>query len=378
MRIEEIKEQCTGCGACASVCPIKCITMTADEEGFYYPQINSSFCVQCHKCEKVCHCLQEKTLDNQVHDSFYGFSKDTDIRRNSSSGGAFTHLAQNILDQNGVVYGAAFDYEDLKLAHFSTDQVTLEQLRKSKYVESYMGLTAQKVQDHIKAGQKVLFCGTPCQVDGVKRAVEDPHNLLVTCDFICHGVPSAILFKEHIKSIIKKEKLISIDFRPEEYGWIGKALKISTIEKIRLIPFHIDSFYYGFLTSNALLRQCCYQCKYRITHSSDITIADFWGYKDLDPQLNDEKGISLLIANTEVGRNLIMSMDNFHLVPLENHYSDYIYSPRDYSEAYKLRKQFFEIYFKTGFEKAASKTYMHGIWKQKTKYYIKKFLGRAI
>lgn len=130
------------------------------------------------------------------------------------------------------------------------------------------------------------------------------------------------------------------------------------------------------MTYNAFLRDCCYKCQFRKNHCSDITIADFWGYREIDDSLNDEKVLSLLISNTYAGGNAIKNMHGFDLHEIDNKYSEYVYSVRDYSDAYKLKKKFFKIYYHMGFEKAANKTYMKGIWKTKIKYYIKKMMGR--
>lgn len=378
MKIEEIRNQCTGCTACMAVCPTQSIKMQMDDEGFYYPTIDMKTCISCGKCERVCHCLNPKSGSTE-HVSYYGRSQDHEILRKSSSGGMFYHLAQEILADKGIVFGAAFDYNDLLLKHRSTDEVSLEALMKSKYVESALEDTILKIQAEINGGRKVLFCGTPCQVSGVKRAVSDPQGLLITCDFICHGVPSAKLFKEHLEHLHQNEKVIGVDFRPKERGWTGAhlALVTQTQQKTRVMPYYLDSFYAGFDRSSTILRQCCYHCNFRSNHVSDITIADFWGYGNYKPEINDEKGWSLIIANTDLGQRVVEHMTGFELNHLENEYSEYVYAERDYSEQEKQRQAFFAQYRQCGFEKAAKRTYMKGHNKEKIKYYVKKILHRA-
>lgn len=378
MKIEHIKDTCTGCSACMSVCPTKSITMRMDAEGFYYPTIDHETCISCGKCDRTCHCLNKQQREGECeHVSYYGRSREMEVLQNSSSGGAFYHLAQQVLKTGGVVYGAAFDYQDLLLKHQSTDAVDLNKLLKSKYIESDLGSTIQEICAAIQNGRKVFFCGTPCQVRGVKSAVKDPQGLLLTCDFICHGVPSAKIFKEHLQHICKNENIVDMDFRPKEIGWVTKNLKVVTDKRTKVIPYRLDSYYRGFIVDDAFLRRSCYDCQYRKNHFSDITIADFWGYRNYKPEINDEKGWSLIVANTSEGQRLVENMEGFELNKLDNQYSDYIYAERDYSEAKQKRKVFFDQYGQHGFEKAAKKTYMKDAKSEKIKYYIKKILKRV-
>ena len=375
MKIEELKNECTGCTACAFVCPKQCIDIKLDTEGFYFPVIDKDRCISCKKCETICHCLNQKeAVVNKT--SYYGFSSDKKIRSESSSGGAFSSLAQSILNTDGNVYGAAFDYTDLFLKHTCTDECSLKNLRKSKYVESFLGNTFSKIQNDLNRGRKVLFCGTPCQVSGLKQIVKDENNLLLTVDFICHGVPSGKLLKEHLQHLHKKEKVLEIDFRSKDHGWSGENIVwLSRTENSkRTLSYRFDPFYFGFMTCNAFLRRSCYKCRSREKHYSEITIADFWGWRELDAQLNDEKGLSLIIANNEVGKKFVEDMPNFELHKIDNKFSAYAYQNRDYSSAWILREKFFNTEASKGFEKAAQKTYMRGKRIEFLKYKLKQLL----
>lgn len=378
MKILDLKNECTACGACMSCCPKACIDFITDGEGFYFPKINREECIKCGKCEAVCHCLNLEKI-NIVKASYYGFSTDSNILKNSTSGGAFAAMAMQILSQGGNVYGAAFNFENLRLEHTSTDNVELSEMQKSKYIESYMGKTILQIQSDIDNGRKVLFCGTPCEVAGVKHAIKDNKGLLITVDFICHGVPSSVLFKEHLQKILKNEKLLSLDFRPKDKGWSSKNIRLITRTKTRTrtTPYYLDTFYKGFITENAILRRSCYDCRFRNKHYSDITIADFWGYRDYNPELNTRNGLSLIIANNELGDKFVNKLEGFELHKIDNKYSDYAYKQKDYSKGLKLRKTFYEQYERYGFEKAAKTTYMQGYQKQIIKYYIKKMLGKV-
>jgi coenzyme F420-reducing hydrogenase beta subunit len=379
MKIENLQNQCTGCSACKSICPTQCITMELDSEGFYYPNINHDNCIECRLCEKVCHCITKKeTITHKK--SYYGWNKDTEKRLKSTSGGAFIALAEMVISKGGLVFGAAFDNEKRELIHTSTDHVELEKLLKSKYVESNLLNVFTEVQESINEGRTVLFCGTPCQASGLRRFIKDPQSLLLICDFICHGVPCSKFLKEHLDKLCKNEKLLEIDFRPKEKGWVGNT-NIRTRTRTRTRYYVYDSFYSGFLKHNAYLRRSCYDCKFAETHVSDITLGDFWGYKNYDPEIGDEKGVSLIVVNNDRGKEAIKVItDSFELHKIDNKYSDYAFVRRDYSVYWKTRNEFYKLYQQYGFEKAAKKTYMRGVfWRYALhifKQHIKKIIGR--
>lgn len=376
MRIEELKDICTACGACLSVCPKQCIAFAIDSEGFYYPHIDKEKCISCGKCERYCHCLNQQEVTINRH-SYYGYSLDSKVRESSTSGGVFSSLAENVLQNDGAVYGAAFDYDRLWLKHQSTDVVSLEDLKKSKYIESYMGDTILQIKKDLDRGRKVLFCGTPCQAAGVRHVLGQNNNLLI-CDFICHGVPSAGIFKDYIEKKLKKnEKLTGLDFRPKDTGWSSKNIKlVISTTTTTVTPYFLDIFYKGFMHDNAFLRRSCYACRYRTNHFSDITIADFWGYREVDPNLNDEKGLSLIVTNTAKGQEAVECLQNFELHEIDNKYSEYAFKERDYSHYMDNRKHFYQVYKPGELKKAALQTYMADYYYQWFKYRIKKLLGR--
>lgn len=376
MKIENIKNNCTGCTACMTVCPVSCISMSFDDEGFYFPKLDNNKCIKCGRCEDVCHCLSPNRVKINKN-TYYGWNKDINKRFESSSGGAFVALAEKIISEGGIVYGAVFDYEKCELRHASSDDVSIKDMLKSKYIESNLNSVFSQIQCNLNRGQYVLFCGTPCEVSGLKKVIKDDKHKLLTCDFICHGVPSAALFTEHLKTVINKhEKLLSVDFRPKEFGWQGKSiqLKIRTNKRIRIRPYNLDTFYYGFMIKNIFLRRCCYNCQYRENHCSDITLADFWGYRDYDSRLNDEKGISLIITNNDVGKRIVEAIsNNFELRQIDNKYSDYVYAPRDYSEAFQEREVFYSLISIYGFEKTAQKLYLKNPEFKFAVYCLKKY-----
>ncbi len=380
MKIETLELSCTGCSACASVCPQGCIEMKRNKEGFYFPVIDKARCVSCGVCDKTCPSLSKPEIKTEKT-SFYGWLLSEEERAQSTSGGAFVALAKSVLESGGNVYGAAFDYKTLTLSHRGVNEVGLDALKKSKYIESAMGDVIQKIKNDLKSGKKVLFCGTPCQVSGVRSALKNQEENLLLVDFFCHGVPSSKIFEEYLAG--KKGKIVSVDFRPRKKGGEEKisALEIGIKQKngkvkTQTTPYHIDLFYCGFLAKNTLLRESCYHCTYRNAHVSDVTIGDFWGYADLDKFLPIKKGISILVANTEKGKNAVRGLKDFSLTQMDNVYSAYAYKEKDYSAYYQTREQFFENYHKYGFEKAAKKTYMKGYRKKLLREKIKKLFGR--
>ena len=375
IKIEEIKDSCTGCGACASFCPKECIVMKYDDEGFYFPFINHDLCISCGMCESKCHILNAGKKQNpSERKSYYGWNLIDSERKISTSGGTFIALAKGIINKGGIVYGAYYDVKSKHLYHTSTENVDLSSLTKSKYLESDMSFIIKDIQKKISNHIPVLFCGTPCEVSGIKSSVKDDENLLLTVDFICHGVPSSKLFKEHLDHLIQGRDLRGIDFRSKDYGWSNKVLSIDTKSKKFAIPYCLDSFYYGFIIANAFLRRSCYECSFRKNHLSDISVADFWMYRNVNINLNDEKGLSVIVGNTPKGLSTIQSLEGFDIHEIDNSFTDYLYSDRNYSKHFGVRSDFYRHYGNCGFEKAAKKTFFKFPFFRKAKYHLKKFI----
>ena len=347
MNILTNMNDCTGCTACYTACPKQCITMQKNEEGFLYPIVNEEKCVKCGKCQAVC--PQQHQIEHHLYQkAYYGWHKDEKIRRQSSSGGAFTALAEHFLSEGGIVYGTSFDYEKRCLVYTSTKQVTLNELRKSKYVQGELGNIIVQIEEDLKQGKKVLFVGTPCHVNGIKSYFnkKGSDQQLFLCDFICHGVPSNQLLQAHIKFLEKKykSKLSSIDFRPKtdkQHPWWKHHLRV-TFENGSIYDRTLDTdwYMYAFMKKSLTLRKSCYQCHYcNVQHESDITLADFWGVMDYNPVLNDEKGLSLIILNTSKADALIPNLKEvFNLYPLQWEFAKYVFKNRT-QEKYSLNKR---------------------------------------
>lgn len=303
---------CTGCGACNNSCTRNAIKMVNDAEGFLYPEIDASKCIECGCCEKVCPLTNEVTNNNETTPQSYAFWSDSD-RIHSSSGGAFSAFARIVLNNGGMVYGAAYD-ENLKLRHIGISSIDdLRQLRGSKYVQSEIGNIYNEIKQLLRTGKEVLFCGTPCQVAGLKSFLKNKeYNGLLTLDLVCHGVPSNSIFQNYLAKLrnTKYKNLDGFEFRRRN-GW-GFAPSVSIEGKLHPI-YGTDNLYMCAFEKSALFRNCCYECKFAtFPRQGDCTIADFWGIgrHGIPFRHNVMKGVSLILINNEKGRKYLQSTKN--------------------------------------------------------------------
>ncbi len=298
-----IKEDCCGCTACESACPVNCITMVSDSEGFKYPKIDLDKCIGCKKCEKICPAINKTSPKKEIGEHcFVGYSKKTEIRKNSSSGGIFYHLAQKIINENGVVFGAAMIGREVKHT-FAETKEELRQFMGSKYVQSDMGDCYQKAEEFLKLGRKVLFSGTPCQIKGLYAYLGKNYPNLLTQDIICHGVPSPKVWDKYISFKTDSENP-EISFRDKRYGWHYWSLKIKDNKRVSLKTLEHD-WYLRLFLDNTILRPSCYSCKAKGQGSSaDITIADCWSSKKVCNTIKDtDEGLSLILINSKEGND---------------------------------------------------------------------------
>jgi len=229
-----------------------------------------------------------------------------EIRNRSSSGGVFYVLAAEIIKQNGIVFGARFD-DNWEVIHDYTDNLDgLIPFLGSKYVQSKIGNTYEKVRKFLHMNQKVLFTGTPCQIAGLKHFLVNEDDNLTTVDLICHGVPSRAVWRNYIKKIIKGRNVTNINFRDKSKGWLNFSLKIDFKNGDQLQ--NEDLFMKGYL-KNIYLRPSCYECAFKgLERDADITLADFWGVQEILPQMFDDRGTSLVLIHTERGNDLLHSL----------------------------------------------------------------------
>ena len=299
---------CTGCGACVSVCPKGAVSMKPDGEGFLYPAVDAALCVGCDLCEKRCPAGKAQAKGEPA--AFGAKDIRDDIRSSSSSGGVFTALAESVLSKGGAVFGAVFG-DDFRVEHVgAVSRDGILPMRGSKYVQSDAASALSDVRALLSRGIPVLFTGTPCQVAGLYALLGNkrPEGLL-TVDFICHGVPSPGVFSAYLEELQKQQgsSLVSYSFRDKRLGWKDfSAVARFADGTERTGTQTTEPFLRGFL-QNLYLRPSCHACtdlRYG-GHAADLTIADLWGAKEVFPDWDDDKGLSLVFANTPAGQQAI-------------------------------------------------------------------------
>lgn len=374
-KIQSLTTACTACCACFNICPPDAISMVENAEGFRYPSINSSKCTECGLCDKVCPELNfDINKKAPIKRAYYGWHNDEDIRKKSSSGGVFSALAENVIKNNGVVFGAVHDLSQERVKHQSTEDVDLSALRKSKYVQSYIGDAFRKVKKYLIDNREVLFVGTPCQVAGLQSYIGNEYKNLITCDLICHGVPPMKLLNDHCSLIEKqfKKTIVNVDFRPKTNGWSAHQLKCLYSDGSKYeMPSSYDGYFSAFL-KNLSLRRSCYQCNYsNKQHRADLTIADYWGYRRLNPNINDERGLSLILVNTEKGESVVKELQNITLNAIDWIYAEDVFHQRtqeSYNES--SRNRFFNYYLTKGWKKTIYKFTLAGTFRARLRYFI--------
>ena len=356
------KQDCCGCSACVQRCPKQCITLHEDEEGFLYPKVDMATCIDCGLCEKVCPVLHqaEERVPLEV---FAAKNPNEEIRYESSSGGIFTLLAEQIIDAGGVVFGVKWN-EHFDAVHAYTEtKEGLAAFRGSKYVQSQVGDTFKQAEKFLKQGRQVLYSGTPCQIVALKLYLRKEYENLLAVDIICHGAPSPGVFRWYLSEEIAQEtarqsgekiqfrsslpipsiakadvlarkqgfEIEDIRFRDKRVGWkkFSFVLSLKPLSKVTTAgeknsvslsySLHEHAFMRGFLR-DIYLRPSCYACPAKSGKSrSDITLADYWGIGSLMPELDDDRGISAITVNTEKGRVVLHATTaELHPAPYED------------------------------------------------------------
>ena len=307
------KEECCGCWACVNVCPKKCISMEFDNEGFAYPKIDMNLCIDCGLCEKVCPTYNNPEKDEFITEGFACKNRDDSSRISSSSGGMFILLCEEVIKNNGVVFGAALN-KDMVVKHcFAETLEDCEKFKGSKYVQSQIENTYSEAKKFLNEGRLVLFSGTQCQIKGLNLYLRKQYDNLISVDIICHGVPSPKVLEMH-KDNLKREyksEITNLKFRDKRIGW-HKFSFVAEFENNSVYTKRAgeDPYLKGFL-ENLYLRPSCYECKSKnFTGGSDISLADYWGVEKLHPEFTDEKGISLVLVNSKKGLNIFNKISN--------------------------------------------------------------------
>ncbi|MDR3002496.1 MAG: Coenzyme F420 hydrogenase/dehydrogenase, beta subunit C-terminal domain [Fibromonadaceae bacterium] len=303
-------KNCFGCRACEQKCNKNAITMQSNSEGFLYPSIDESLCNKCGLCEKICPAIEQGS-ERMPLKVYAAKNPNEEIRQQSSSGGIFTLLAEHIINKGGVVYGAKFN-ENWEVVHdYAETTEGLAAFRGSKYVQSNIGDTYKTAKDFLQTGRDVLFSGTPCQIAGLKAFLQKDYDNLITVDFVCHGVPSPLVWKKYLNELIDNvHHISSIKFRDKSIGWKIFCFAVhfspsADKNNLQIIePLNINTYMKGFLR-DLYLRPSCHNCPAKkLKSGSDITIADYWGIQKVLPEFDDDKGVSLVMINTERGKKI--------------------------------------------------------------------------
>lgn len=308
------KQDCCGCSACAQRCPKQCISMQMDNEGFLYPQVDISKCIDCHLCEKVCPVINQYEARTPLN-VYAAKNSDDEVRHQSSSGGIFTLLAEQTIKDGGVVFGACWDKE-WNVKHDSVDNISdLYRFRSSKYLQSVIGDNYLKAEHFLKTGRKVMFTGTPCQIAGIKHFLRKEYDNLLTVEVICHSVPSPGVWQQYLTTRLntlkwEKSDIRNISFRDKKTGWKTYSFVIENKDGNSFIELSSkNAFMRGFL-ADLYTRPSCHACPAKqLKSGSDITLGDFWSIESLMPEIDDDKGVSAIIVNSDKGKQVLHNIN---------------------------------------------------------------------
>lgn len=299
---------CCGCQACGDICPRQAITFNADDEGFWYPKVDVKKCIDCGLCEKICP-FQKKYPCVKDMPVYAAINPENEVRRRSSSGGIFSMLAEQVVRDGGVVFGATFD-EEWMVSHSvaeTVDDILLFQ--GSKYVQSKVSGCYRNVKQYLNTGRKVLFSGTACQIAGLKGFLLKEYENLITIDVVCHGVPSPGIWLEYITKLQSKSDISYIFFRDKRNSWRHYNFTVVFSNGTELSEEHNKNIYMQGFLHDYYLRPSCHHCRVKGKEcGSDITLGDFWGIEKIIPELNDDGGVSLILTHTNKGQNLIQGL----------------------------------------------------------------------
>ena len=314
-RITPLKDRCCGCGACEQICAKHAITMRRDEEGFMYPVLDGSLCVECGLCETVCPMRHADCAKAAQGKPYLAVNRDGKTLWQSSSGGIFSIIADWVLEKGGIVYGAAFDGH-MMLRHVGVeDAQALSELRGSKYLQSDGCDVYTQIRNQLKNGRWVYYTGTGCQVAGLRLFLRKPYPNLICSDLICHGTPSQKVFDWVVSEMERKYngKIVKYQFRDKKVnGWScsssSSSLRIG--DKIKYVGYDpIMMAYFNAFISGTMNREACYTCPCTtVERTGDITLSDYWGVKKYHKVENAYNGVSAILVNTEKGMSLLSEL----------------------------------------------------------------------
>ena len=296
------KKECFGCEACMFACENHAVTMEADEEGFYYPRIDEDVCVGCGRCEEVC--PAKHPLPAAEISCYSVRCREESLLKASTSGGAFSLIASEVIRNGGKVCGAVFN-EEFRVVHSVSNDIA--PMRKSKYVQSRAGECYEDLKAALQQGIPVLFTGTPCQCHAVKQMFSGYENL-ITAGLICRGVLSPKLWEEYKTYLKRNGELTAFCFRDKRLDNDAHTVAYTAGGKEYTSVFMKDPLC-RIYSKELPLRPSCYQCPYSTAEKLfDFTIGDFWGVENVFPELADGKGTSLVLACGERAEKMMQDL----------------------------------------------------------------------
>lgn len=367
----KIEKECCGCKACLDICPKKCISMKENEEGFLYPKVDQSKCIKCNLCKRVCpnECAESEL--KKANEGYAGICKKQEVVSSSSSGGAFSAICKSAFTEGYLVYGVKWN-EDYCVCHdMAKTYEDSKKFRKSKYIMSDMNHCYNQIAKQLKENNRVLFSGTPCQCAAIIRYMKCKNistDKLLLVDIVCHGAPSQKIFDQYLDEI-GKSNIKSYSFRHKsDKGKIdtrtAQLLYKDGTEDV--LNIHNDAFlkgYYGRL----FYRISCGSCKFaRIERISDITLGDAWHIENVYPKWDSEKGVSMILINTEKGKNIFEKCKKYmDLESIEIKWAEQANQQlRKPTQMHPGRDKFFKLYKDIGVKKSVNKAMHNSLWKK--------------
>lgn len=308
------KVDCCGCNACGDICGKHAISFVTDNEGFWYPEVNKELCVDCGLCDKVCP-IQNKANHVERYSEpnvFAAYTKDEAIRLDSTSGGIHSMLALKMYEKDAYVGGAVYNPDHTCSQIVDDKPKRLPEIRSSKYLQSNAEGVYKEIRSLLKEGKNVFFCGCPCQIHALYNFLGKEYDNLVTCDFICRGVNSPKVFLKYMDMLERQfgAKATEIKFKNKKWGWHNFSMRVNFENgKEYCKDRYHDLFFIGYLQANLLTRPSCYDCQFKgFPQKADISLADFWGIEKIDKTMDQDKGTSLVMVNSDKGQALFDSI----------------------------------------------------------------------
>lgn len=303
------KAKCCGCNACGDACSKQAISFKIDIEGFWYPEVDKDKCINCGMCEKVCPIINIEELkknDLPRSECYAAEHKNLEVIFDSTSGGLFSALADIMYKTGGYVGGAVFNDDFTVRQYISNNKSDLQRLRSSKYLQSNSVGFYRQVKQLLASGEKVLVCGTPCQMVALRAFLHKDYENLIIADFICRGINSPKVWLKYIKSFEERygSPVVYVKAKSKEYGWRNLTQKVILADGRHIYETRGQSnFTKGYLQTNAYCRPSCYDCKFKgFPRISDITLADFWGIEKIAQSMEKDLGTSLVMVNSQKGK----------------------------------------------------------------------------